>query len=163
MANIVEFVVRGRRVRFHRKYTKTQKKMAIMIDKKIEEAVALGRRLQQMFVATADKKGLPHLAAAAEIDYVAGRQVAVAAWFCPGTIDNLQENRQISLVIWDPLLDEGYQLLGTVESIEDTAMLNGYPSLPEQDPPLPQAERKLIIRVDQILAFSQAPHSDVEE
>jgi len=137
--------------------------MTMTIDKKIQAAVALGRRLQQVFVATADKNGMPHIAAAAELNRPAGGQVAVAAWFCPATIDNLQHNRLISLVVWDPLADQGYQLLGTVAHMEDTAMLNGYSPLVEQTAPLPQAQRTLTVQVDKILAFSQAPHSDVAE
>ena len=33
----------------------------------------------------------------------------------------------------------------------------------EGKPPIPQVERELLIRVDKVLAFSHAPHSDAEE
>ena len=42
-------------------------------------------------------------------------------------------------------------------------MLDGYVPGEDDKPPLPQVERELFLRVDRILAFTAAPHSDVEE
>ena len=68
----------------------------------IQWAVDLGEKLQQIFVATSDNRGLPHVAAAGRITTrVQDEKVAVSAWFCPGTVENLEQNRLVSLVIWD--------------------------------------------------------------
>lgn len=134
-----------------------------MIRDNIQKAVALGQRLGQVFVATADRAGLPHVAGAGRLQSIADRHVEVAAWFCPGTVMNLQQNRQIALVVWEPTRDTGYQLIGEVEQIRDTAMLNGYDTQMENSTPLPQTERTLKVRIDAVLYFSQAPHSDVAE
>lgn len=124
----------------------------------VEKAASLGH----VFVVTADQNGVPHLAAAKEITMGSDEFVEVAEWFCPGTIGNLQENHNISLVTWDPLTDTGYQLIGKLEKIEELAVLDGYaPEIEEKDP-LPQIERKLVIRVDKIFDFRHAPHSDLE-
>jgi len=93
----------------------------------------------------------------------ADNRVHVAAWFCPGTVANLEENRRISLVVWDPLRDLGYQLLGETEKVEELAMMDGYAPGEEKNPPLPQVERQLTVRVDKITDFRHAPHSDREE
>jgi predicted pyridoxine 5'-phosphate oxidase superfamily flavin-nucleotide-binding protein len=128
----------------------------------IHKMVALGEKLQHVFVATADRTGMPHVAAAGKISLVSDEQVAVTAWFCPGTTANLEENRKISIVAWDASADTGYQLLGEVVTVQEGAYLNGY--MPESEgAQLPQVERKLIVRVRKIIAFSHAPHSDVEE
>ena len=89
--------------------------------------------------------------------------MAVAAWFCPGTIANLGHNRNIALVVWDAFSDNGFQIIGEVEKVEETAMLNGYSAAMEGEPSIPQVERKLDVRVHKILVFRHAPHSDTEE
>jgi hypothetical protein len=88
--------------------------------------------------------------------------VEVTGWFCPMTVENLSMNRAISLVIWDPADDKGYQLLGETERLEDLAYLDGYIPELEDDVPIPQVERKIVIRVVKILDFRHAPHSDIE-
>ena len=129
----------------------------------IRSAVALGQKLEHVFVATADSEGLPHVAAAGRISLREDGLIAVAAWFCPGTIMNLRHNPKVSLVIWDAAPDTGYQLLGKVQKVEETAMLNGYIPETERKDPSPQVERRLLIRVERVIAFSHAPHSDMEE
>ena len=131
--------------------------------KAIQRAVALADRLQHVFVATADSKGLPHVAAAGELRLIPAGQLAVAAWFCPGTVINLQHNRRIAIVVWDPADDTGYQLVGEVEKVEESAFLNGYQPQVEGSSPSPQVERQLLVRVDKVIDFRHAPHSDVEE
>ncbi|MFO8085945.1 MAG: pyridoxamine 5'-phosphate oxidase family protein [Desulfobacterales bacterium] len=129
----------------------------------IKKAVDLGRRMKNVFVATADSRGLPHLASAGLIDIVSEDRVSIEAWFCPGTVQNVQDNPLISVVAWDPEMDIGFQILGKVEKMEETAILNGFSAKLEQDAPIPQSERKLIILVDQVLSFRAAPHSDKVE
>ena len=88
---------------------------------------------------------------------------AVAAWFCPGTVVNLEHNSKISLVVWDAAADTGYQLIGNVEKVDETAMLDGYLPEMESTGPSPQVERQLFVKVDKVIGFSHAPHSDLEE
>jgi hypothetical protein len=89
--------------------------------------------------------------------------VTVVKGFCPGTVKNLQLNPAIAIVVWDAVNDIGHQLIGEVEKIEETAMLNGYAPEIESSKSFPQAKRDLIVRVDTVLAFSHAPHNDMEE
>ncbi len=126
------------------------------------DAVKLAKRLGHIFIGTVGHDGLPHIAAAGKLNLETEDHIEVTAWFCPETVANLQTNRAISLVIWDPEPDKGYQLLGETEQIVELAFLDGY--LPEQEEghPLPQIERKLVIRIDKILDFTHAPHSDIE-
>jgi hypothetical protein len=62
-----------------------------------DRAISMGQKLRHIFVATADGAGLPYLAAVAKVSYLEEGQVAVAAWFCPGTMANLQEDKRASL------------------------------------------------------------------
>lgn len=130
--------------------------------KRIEKALTLAEELQHVFVGTSDRDGTPHIAAAARLDVAGDQHLAVSSWFCPATVSNLQENRKVSVVVWNPATDEGFQILGTVQRIEETAILDGYaPELEAGEPP-PQVERRLVVSVEKVTAFSHAPHTDRE-
>lgn len=132
----------------------------------IEKAVALGSQLGHVLIATADDKGWPHVAVSRMIDLTSDGLLAVSEWFCPGTLSNLQANPGISLVVWDPLTDTGYQIIGVSEKVEDVAMMDGYPGATEEtekQAPLPQVERRILVRIQKVIPFSRAPHRDVEE
>ena len=133
------------------------------IMKNLDAAIKLAKKLGHVFVATADASGMPHLAAAAQIRSASEDRVEVSAWFCPGTMANLDQNRRISLVVWDPPSDRGYQLLGEVVQVEEASLMNGFSPEAEKSAPMPQVERRLMVQVAKILAFSHAPHSDLEE
>jgi hypothetical protein len=129
----------------------------------IKQAVELGRQMKKVYVATADDNGRPHLAVAGAITRESADRIGVDAWFCPGTVRNIEKNPNISVVAWDPAADAGHQMVGAVEAVRETAMMDGHTPEMEGRPPLPQAERKLIIHVTETLAFSQAPHADETE
>lgn len=131
--------------------------------KAIEKALALADKLKHVFVTTADPKGLPHVAAAGKIRVVSNGRVEVSSWFCPVTVTNLKHNHRISLVVWDPVEDTGYQLVGEVEKMGESAFLNGHAPELDGSSPSPQVERQLLVRLDKVFSFSHAPHSDVEE
>ena len=103
------------------------------------------------------------MAAAGKLALTPEGRVAVSAWFCPTTVANLQRSRWVSLVIWDPKVDIGYQLLGETEKVQEIAKMNGYAPGLESKSPLPQVERQLLVRVEKIVDFKHAPHSDIEE
>ena len=84
----------------------------------------------------------------------------VSEWFCPGTLENLQDDPKISIVAWDPEKDEGYQVIGTVEEVREVAVMDGFTPAVEKVESMPQVERELIIKVERILEFSLAPHTD---
>lgn len=129
----------------------------------LKKVVELSSRVNCVLVATADAKGLPHVAAAGMLTMAPDGRVAVQEWFCPATVSNLQDNSCIAIVVWDANKDFGYQLLGQLEGIEDTGILDGYAPEIESQSRMPQVERQLLIRADKIIEFSQAPHSDTEE
>jgi hypothetical protein len=43
------------------------------------------------------------------------------------------------------------------------AVMNGYVPATNDEIALPQVERRLLVRVDKVIDFSCAPHTDVEE
>jgi predicted pyridoxine 5'-phosphate oxidase superfamily flavin-nucleotide-binding protein len=129
---------------------------------RLARALALAAAVRTVLVATADGEGRPHVAVAGKIGGLPDGRVAVSEWFCPGTVANLEKNPWISLVVWDPGRDTGYQLVGEVERVEDAAFLNGHLAETEGGRPVPQTRRNLTVRVTGIMAFSRAPHTDEE-
>jgi len=127
------------------------------------EAVNIGTKAGYVLIATADLDGMPHVAAASRIEIESQSVVAITEWFGPGTIANLQKSSGVSVVAWDRVSDRGYQLLGRLETARDVAVLNGYAPGLEPEPPLPQVQEQLLIRVEKIMDFKLRPHSDVEE
>jgi hypothetical protein len=129
----------------------------------IERAIATGREMGHVFVATAGSKGMPHLTVAGQVAATfGGETIVVTEWFCPDTVANLRENENVSVVAWNPGTDEGYQMIGRVEETKEQAVIDGYS--PDTEPAsVPQIERKLVIRVARVLDFSQAPHTDEPE
>ena len=130
---------------------------------RLKQALALAATVKTVRVATANADGRPHVAVAGKIEALPGGRVAVSEWFCPGTVSNLERNPRIALVLWDPAEDAGYQLIGEVEEVEESAFLNGYLPEGEGARPVPQTRRRLTVRVTGIFAFSRAPHTDQEE
>ncbi len=129
----------------------------------IQKAIALGSELGHVIVATADRGGIPHVAASSRISMEDNGRIGISEWFCPGTLANLQVNPRIAIVVWDPKRDRGYQLLGTSEGVKDVAFMDGLAPDAETEKPLPQVERNILVRVDRVIRFSHAPHSDLEE
>ena len=133
-----------------------------MNTKKIEIAVSLSERIGCVFIATADATGKPHVTAAGKMELSSQGSITVREWFCPGTLDNLQVNKYVSVIVWDKDRDMGYQILGALEKVKELGVLDGYAPEVESVPPLPQVERQLFINVQSILDFKAGPHSDQE-
>lgn len=137
-----------------------------MNERALREAVALAEQVGGTLVATADADGRPHVAAARVMTLDEEHMsLAVDEWFCPGTVANLGVNRRVALVAYDCEADRGYQVLGEgeVEAVEQTGVLDALGPDELAGHPVPQIERRLIIRPDRLLAFTQAPHTDADE
>ena len=129
----------------------------------LREAVRLAGKMEYVLIGTASKKNEPHIAVATRINIVDDIHVTVSAWFCPTTVINLFENPSVSLVIWDQEGDTGYQLIGTSEQVENMAVLGCWTPEVDKQMPVPQMERRVLVRVDRIIDFRHAPHNDIEE
>jgi hypothetical protein len=76
-------------------------------------------------------------------------------------MNNMQASRSVSLVVWDPATDRGYQLIGMIENVDEVAMMDGY-APGRDDSSLPQTERRLLVRVDKVIKFTREAHADRE-
>jgi hypothetical protein len=129
----------------------------------LKKAAHLAARIGHAFIATADATGLPHVAVARKIAFSLDEgRIIVEEWFCPSTMANLQVNRRLAIVVWDPVGDVGYQLLGEMTHMEDAAIMDGYAPGARDQTSLPQVERRLLVRVDRVIHFSCALHTDAE-
>jgi hypothetical protein len=128
------------------------------IPPQVKDLLTAARLVQ---VATADKEGTPHMAAAKGVYVLDDKHVAFEEWFCMQTLENVDANPRIALSIIDPAGQKGYQLIGVVEKAVPTEMLDGYaPQVESKLGRIPQAKHRLKIKVEKILELSTGPHSD---
>ena len=127
----------------------------------LKDALDLAQKLRHLFVATSGKEGLPHIAAAARIEIAPSGLLAVTSWFCPQTVANLEDNKRVSLVVWDQNRDIGFQLLGEAENILEVGYLDEFVPELEFEKKISHVQRQLLVRVDKIIEFRHAPHSDL--
>lgn len=116
-------------------------------------------RVGHAFVATADANGYPHVAAGRGVTVVTPGRLVFESWFCQTSLKNLKENPNIAVAVADSVTGNGFQFVGRVDKMEDTAVLNGF--APDIEPAgMPQVQWRLEIRVDSVMAFSADAHSD---
>jgi hypothetical protein len=100
------------------------------------------------FVASADQRSRPHLAAGRGLKVPDSEHVVFEAWFCRKTLENVAEVPRVSLVV-----------IGTVEKVIPIGILDGY--APEVEAPgTPQVESRMVVRVEDIMEFSTGAHTD---
>jgi general stress protein 26 len=127
----------------------------------LEKAKKLLQKVKIVYVSTANKTGVPHIAVEEGMVFLEKSQILFRAWFCFKTLDNLRENPAVSLALLDPKTKQGYQLLGEMEKIEKGAILNGFaPGKEKGWAGYPQAEHQLLIRIQEISLLAAGPHSD---
>ncbi|MGC9468624.1 MAG: pyridoxamine 5'-phosphate oxidase family protein [Anaerolineae bacterium] len=130
-----------------------------MNEKMLDQAVTLATGVGFAILATTDDLSLPHITAVGALTHPEEDVIVVKEWFCPRTIENLERHSsKVSIVAWNPDTDVGFQLLGKMEALTEEHVMNGYAA--DEDLPLPQVQRRLVVRIEEILAFSQAPHRD---
>ncbi len=124
--------------------------------------IHMDRQTTRILLSTASGDGTPHLASAGDISCLPDDRVTIHYWFCPQTLANLRENSRCSLVLWDTETDEGYQLVGKVDEIQELEMMDGYLPQDSSGRALPQVKYGLIISVKKVLEFKHTPHSDLQ-
>jgi hypothetical protein len=130
----------------------------------VTRAAVLAEKGAHLLVVMAASDGYPHVAPAARLQLFPDKErVAVDAWFCSGTLENLEGNGRINLVVWDAVLDKGYQLLGKCQGIDEIALLNGYDASVSEKASLPQVERRIQFLVEKVIPFQRGSHTDQEE
>lgn len=128
----------------------------------LNQAMDMAKKLGYVFLTTSDNCGRPHLSIVQALDIDSRERLSLMAWFCQNTFKNLQENPNVSVVVWDPIHDDGYQLSGVMDDMEEVAILDGYSFGLEERKHFPQVEWRIRVSVEKILNFQKAPHIDVE-
>jgi hypothetical protein len=131
-----------------------------MNDVKLERAIALGKKVGHFFIALVSEGGFPYINSAHHIEQLDENRIAVEEWICPLSVKHLSDNPKMAVLIWDSAADDGYEILGEVLGFEGQTFMNGFRIEPEESTYLPQVRRKLIIRAEQITAFSHALRCD---
>ena len=126
----------------------------------LKQVIDLAAAQAHVWLATADARGRPHVTTAGSLLGAGDGRVILREWFCPATLENAGHDRSVSVVVWPGGEAEGFQLVGRVESTADHAVLDGFDASVEGPSALPQTQRDLTIRVEEILHFRHGPHTD---
>ena len=127
-----------------------------------ERVCMLARTARHLLLATADAQGIPHLATVQRVLPLDNHRLQVISWLCPGSLRAVAENRKVALIILDDNV-QGYQVTGDVEETDSYAMVDGYSPREEQRrEPGPQTEWRLVLRIQHVMYFKDAPHADTE-
>jgi len=113
----------------------------------------------QAVVASADSGGNPHLALGSDLRVLDGEHLAFENWFCPTTLHNVEQNPRLAIAVLAQGSEIGYQFIGHVAHGFDVAMLSGYAPAAEA-PGEPQALTRLVVRIEEVLAFCSGIHTD---
>jgi hypothetical protein len=113
----------------------------------LEQVVRVARRSRQMLLATVNEEGGPSFTPVQDCRLKDETVVSIKAW----TDIPASESRQarMALLVWDTRENHGYELDGHVVGAQDTAVLNGYTPLEEQEH-FPQVQREIMMEVDSI-------------
>ena len=71
-----------------------------------------------VWVASTSADGEPHLALSAKFEKIDDTHVKLIDFCCLKTVDNLRENPQLSIGVWDRHKEQGWQVVGKVDQIE---------------------------------------------
>ncbi|HAD03824.1 MAG: hypothetical protein A2091_04945 [Desulfuromonadales bacterium GWD2_61_12] len=124
-----------------------------MISKKLKQFI---EGSSFAFVASADQRARPHLAAAEHLKVSDPRHIVFDSWVCPKTLENVVEVPRLALAVVDPISARGYQLECFVESAVEASASSGRNATATHQ----QIHARLVVRIEGILEFAPGPHSD---
>ena len=128
----------------------------------LENIVHLAKTVGYAFIATTNFKKVAHISMVSDVDVDFQGRLEVTGWFCQFASANLEVNKNVTVVVWDPRNDVGYQIITEMERVDEVERIDGYAFGLEKERPMPQVERMLHLKVHKILDFKKAPHMDVE-
>lgn len=132
-----------------------------MNDDLINKIITLADRVDQVFLATADKEGVPHITTVNSLLEIVNGVLFITHWFCSQTAVNLSVNRNVAILVWDNLSDEGYLVTGVSESFLEAGIIDGH-APHEENSSVPQVLYTMEIRIKKVLRFARAAHSEKE-
>lgn len=123
----------------------------------LDRALAHAGFFDQIFLATTDAAGCPHLDVAGTLEDAADPLV-LRGFFSATTMDDVRANPRLELLAWDTHEQRGLKIRGTLEQSRETALLDGY--VPALDAGTPQVEHELHIRVEEVLLVERRPRRE---
>ncbi|MBW4054407.1 MAG: pyridoxamine 5'-phosphate oxidase family protein [Proteobacteria bacterium] len=131
-----------------------------MVDMITEPVRSLMGKTTLVFVATADSFGQPHMAIGEQVTVSGDSVLIFENWFCPSTLQNIECNFRIAIVVVLPDSGKGYQMLGSVIKSTETAIHDEYKQ-PVNTLETPQILTRFAVKIDRVLEFTSGVHSDV--
>lgn len=125
-----------------------------------EQIRSMLKNTKNVFIATVNAVGQPHMAIGEQVTVSSDDLLIFENWFCPTTLQNINNNARVAVVIVLSDTGTGYQMLGSVVRSKNIAMIDGYDAavaLPES----PQVLTRFMVKVESVLEFSGGIHTDI--
>lgn len=127
-----------------------------MLSKKLQCFI---EKTGRAFVASADHRARPHLAAGRDLKVPDSHHIVFESWLCPRTVENVSEVPRAAVVVIDAASGIGFQFACRVKTAVKKKR-EGVPSSKTEEPGVPHDQWQIVLRVEEILEFSDGRHSD---
>ncbi len=125
-----------------------------------EQIRSMLKNTKNVFIATVNAVGQPHMAIGEQVTVSSDDLLIFENWFCPTTLQNINNNARVAVVTVLSDSGTGYQMLGSIVKSKNIAMIDGYDAdvaLPES----PQVLTRFMVKVESVLEFSGGIHTDI--
>jgi hypothetical protein len=119
------------------------------------KTINLASHLPHRIIATANREGVPFIETIRNLRLTSNGILEISSWLSSQTVQNLTENRHMTIAAWDVSKNKGFQFIGDVIELNEIGMLDGYSRKAEHGKHLPQVEWNLVFQPATVLDFKQ--------
>jgi uncharacterized protein len=106
------------------------------------------------YVATVSAEGRPNVSPKGSIVYIDGNTLAFAVVRSPRTLQNLTENKAVSVAVLDIAQRKGYQFKGRTTRVSEGEIYNQViEPLKKKLPNLPPVQDVIVVKVEEVYSF----------
>jgi hypothetical protein len=112
---------------------------------------------KETFLLTANHQGHIEATPISFMEVLNDSKIRIKEWFTYPILANLRDNYYVTLLIWDTLHSDGFQIQGHCQDIEEIAILDGMTPL-EKSRHYPQGQWQLDIHINDIHQLRMEKH-----
>jgi hypothetical protein len=98
---------------------RAMKRRRIMNFQKLQKALRLAAHFPCILIATTNSDGFPFVAPGGRLNLTANGLLEIPSWFSIKAMGNIHDNKRVSVVLFDPEQNYGFQILGKVVEINE--------------------------------------------
>jgi hypothetical protein len=112
----------------------------------LEKVSEIDKKTHVAFLITCNQKGLAQADGVMSLESLSDEDLKIKGWFSSALVSNLENNPNVTLIVWNIQDHQGYQLKGRCMKKDQLAFLDGF--VPKKESAAPQVEWELMIHID---------------